>query len=116
MKEMLTNKILTGLREMDFTRLMPLMHPVSLTAGECLSEAGEAARFLYFPENSVLSCQANMQDGKSAEAGMIGFEGMAEVTALVGRRPAVHSLNVSIGGSALRVKRDDFERELLRSE
>ena len=112
MKEMLTNKILTGLPEADFARLRPLLQPVSLEAGECLSEAGEKVRFIYFPETCVLSCQANMQDGRSAEVGMIGVEGMG-ITGLVDSSPA-HSLNVSIGGSALRVSTDDFRRELLR--
>ena len=82
MKEMLTNKILTGLRDADFARLMPLLHPVSLSSGESLSEAGEA-QFIYFPESCVISCLANMQDGKSTEVGMIGFEGVADITGLV---------------------------------
>ena len=116
MKEMLTNKILTGLRDPDFSRLMPLLHPVSLSAGERLSEAGEAAPFIYFPESCVISCAANMQDGKSAEVGIIGFEGVADITGIVNRRPAVHSLNVSIGGSALRVRKDDLAGEMVRSE
>lgn len=116
MKEMLTNKILTGLRDADFDRLMPLLHPVSLATGECLSEAAETAPFIYFPESCVISCLANMQDGKSAEVGMIGFEGVADITGLIKPRAAVHSLSVSIGGSALRVRKDDFEREMLRSQ
>lgn len=116
MKEMLTNKLLLRLRDAEFARLMPLLEPVSLSAGERLSEAGEAARFIYFPESCVISCQAHMEDGKSAEVGMIGFEGMADITRLVNPRPAVHSLSVSIGGSALRVKKDEFEREIQRSE
>jgi CRP-like cAMP-binding protein len=57
-----------------------------------------------------------MQDGKSAEVGIIGFEGLADVTALNGARPTVHSLNVSVGGSALRMKKDDFEGEIQRGE
>jgi CRP-like cAMP-binding protein len=116
MKEMLTNKILTGLRNAEFERLMPLLQPVSLSAGERLSEAGETMRFIYFPESAVLSCQAEMQDGKSAEVGIIGFEGMAGITAVVGSLPAVNSLNVSVGGSSLRVSTDDFKREILRSD
>ena len=116
MKEMLTNKILTGLGDADFARLMPLLHPVSLSTGERLSEAGEAAPYIYFPESCVISCLANMQDGKTAEVGMIGFEGVADITGLVKARPAVHSLYVSMGGSALRVRKDDLEREMQRSE
>lgn len=116
MKEMLTNKILTGLHNTDFTRLMPLLHPVSLSTGERLSEAGEAAPYIYFPESCVISCLATMQDGKTAEVGMIGFEGVADITGLVSSRPAAHSLSVSIAGSALRVRNDDVAREMLKSE
>src|SRR5215213_1951269 len=116
MKEMLTNKLLSGLPDAEFARLMPLLEPVSLSAGERLSEAGQAPRFIYFPESCVISCQANMEDGKSAEVGMIGFEGVADITTLVRSRLAVHSLNVSIAGSALRVRKDDFEREIQGSE
>ncbi|MCA1636141.1 MAG: Crp/Fnr family transcriptional regulator [Acidobacteria bacterium] len=116
MKEMLTNKILTGLPDAEFMRLMPLLQPVALTTGERLSEAGETARFIYFPESSVISCHADMQDGKSPEVGMIGFEGTTGITSLLGSRPSAHSLNVSVAGSALRMKKDDFEREILRGD
>ncbi len=116
MIDMLTNKILNGLREADFARLMPLLQPVSLAAGERLSEAGEPLRFIYFPENCVLSCQADMQDGKSAEVGMIGFEGMAGITALSPASLPVHSLSVSVAGSALKVSIDDFKRDVMRSD
>lgn len=115
MKEMLTNKILTGLPDADFAGLIPLLQPVSLSTGERLCEAGEAAPFIYFPESCVISCLANMQDGKSAEVGMIGVEGVADITGLVKPRPAVHSLIVSMGGSALRVRHDDLEREMRSS-
>jgi CRP-like cAMP-binding protein len=116
MKEMLTNKILTGLPDSEFARLLPLLQPVALSAGERLSEAGETAHFIYFPENSVISCQAEMQDGKSAEIGMVGFEGVAGITALAGSRPSAHSLTVSVAGSALRLKKQEFEQELEHAE
>lgn len=116
MKDMLTNKILTGMREADFERLMPLLQPVSLSTGERLCGAGEPVRFIYFPESCVLSSQAEMQDGRSAEVGMIGAEGMAGITGLVGSSPTPHSLNVSVAGSALRVSTDDFKREIMHGD
>lgn len=116
MKEMLTNKILTGLPDGEFSRLMPLLQPVTLSAAERLVEAGETARFIYFPENSVISCQAEMQDGKSAEVGMVGFEGVAGIMSLLSGGPAAHSLNVLVAGSALRVNKQEFARELEHAE
>ncbi len=116
MKEMLTNKILRGLPEAEFARLMPLFEPVSLSAGERLSEAGETARFIYFPENSIVSAHAEMQDGKSVEVGMVGFEGVTGLSMLLRSGTASHSLNVSVAGSALRMRKDDFEREIRRGD
>ena len=64
MKESLTNKLLSRLSEEEFARLMPQLEPVSLSAGERLSEEGQDTRFIYFPESCVISCQASMEDGK----------------------------------------------------
>lgn len=47
---------------------------------------------------------------------MAGFEGVAGIASFLGSRPAAHSLNVSVSGSALRVKREEFERELEGAE
>jgi CRP-like cAMP-binding protein len=116
MKEMLTNKVLTRMPDAEFTRLIPLLEPVSLAAGEHLAESGETTQHVYFPENSIISCHANMQDGKSTEVGMIGFDGLTGLSALLCSRPATHSLNVSVGGSALRVRKEEFERELERGD
>lgn len=116
MKEMRTSKLLTGLPDAEFERLMPLLEPASLSAGDRLAEAGEATRFIYFPENSVISCHADMQDGRSAEVGMVGFEGVAGLVGFLGSRPPAHSLRVLVAGSALRVRRQELARELERSE
>jgi CRP-like cAMP-binding protein len=56
-----------------------------------------------------------MQDGKSAEVGMVGKDGVAGLPALFGSRPAVHSLTVAIAGDALRLTKDVLEQEFKRS-
>ncbi|HEX8180890.1 MAG TPA: Crp/Fnr family transcriptional regulator [Pyrinomonadaceae bacterium] len=116
MKEMLTNKILTGLTDAEFARLMPLLEPVSLSTDEQLAGFGEIPPFIYFPENSVISCHASMQDGKSVEVGMVGKDGAAGLSALLGTRPAAHSLDVAVAGSALRVRQADLAREFQRGD
>ena len=116
MKEMLSNRILNQLPDTDFERLLPLLEPISLSQNERLAEIGEIAPFVYFPENSIISCQADMQDGKSAEVGMVGKDGVAGLPALFGSRPAVHSLTVTIAGSALRLRRQALDQELSRGK
>jgi len=115
MQATLTNRILSRLPDAEFARLKPLLRPVALAAGERLSEAGEPPQFLYFPEDSVIAYLAEMQDGKSAEIGMVGREGVAGMTTLLDGHQAPHSLNVAIGGNALKMRKDDFEREMLRA-
>ncbi|HEU4477464.1 MAG TPA: Crp/Fnr family transcriptional regulator [Pyrinomonadaceae bacterium] len=115
MKEMLSNKILNRLTDSEFARLMPALEPVSLIAGDRLAETGEPARFVYFPENSIISCHADMRDGKSAEVGMVGKDGVAGLPAPFSSGLVVHSLTVAISGSALRMSRAALERELDRS-
>lgn len=114
MKEMLSNRILSRLPDAEFARLMPMLEPVDVSAGQRLAETGENSPFVFFPENSIISCQADMQDGKSAEVGMVGKDGVAGLPALFGSRPAVHSLTVAIAGSALRLRKAVLEEELKR--
>lgn len=111
---MRSNRILNQLPHADIEHLLPSLEPVSLAPGERLAETGELAPFIYFPENSIISCQADMQDGKSAEVGMVGKDGIAGLPALFGSRPAFHSLTVAIAGSALRLRREALDRELRR--
>src|SRR3954451_12483720 len=114
MNEMLTNKVLTGLSVDDFAHLLPLLTPVTLSAGARLSEPGEPAQYIYFPESSIISCQAYTEDGRSAELGMVGFEGAAGITAFLGSSfGAVHSLNVCVEGTALKLRSNDLESPLL---
>lgn len=116
MKEMLSNRILSRLPDAEFARLMPMLEPVDVSAGQRLAETGENSPFVFFPENSIISCQADMQDGKSAEVGMVGKDGVAGLPALFGSRPAVHSLTVAISGSALRLRKEVLEKELEQSD
>lgn len=116
MKEMLSNRILSHLPDDEFARLMPLLEPVDCSVGERLAETGENTPFVFFPENSIISCQADMQDGKSAEVAMVGKDGVAGLPELIGSRPAVHSLTVAIAGGALRLRKEVLEEELERRD
>jgi CRP-like cAMP-binding protein len=107
------NRILAGLPDAALARLMPLLKPVELAAGQRLSEPEATSGFIYFPESSVISCFADMSDGKSPEVGMIGFEGVADVAFLLDSRQS-HSLSVSIAGSALRGSKKDVAREIFQ--
>jgi CRP-like cAMP-binding protein len=106
------NALLSALPINQLARVTPLLKRVELAAGQRLSEPGAAGSFIYFPETSVISCIAAMEDGKSAEVGIIGFEGVADVASLLGSREPAQALSVSISGTALKANKKDFAREL----
>jgi CRP-like cAMP-binding protein len=116
MKEMLTNKILTGLPQPEFDQLLPLLEPVSLNSGERLMEAGETPRFVYFPENAVCAYMAETIDGKSAEISLIGREGTTGVQTFLDTSVSPQSLDVAVAGSALRMWKTDFESATKQSD
>lgn len=115
MSEMLTNQILAGLPGAEFERLLPLLEPVTLAAGEQLSAAGGAAPFVYFPEGAVLSYGAVMRGGEGVELALVGREGAACLWPLLGPRAATYPLGVLTAGSALRVRASDLGLEVVRS-
>ena len=116
MNEMLSNRILRSLPNAEFARLVPFLEPISITADQCLVKSGDTSSFIFFPEDSIISCQADMQDGKCAEVGMVGKDGVAGLPALFGSRAAVHSLTVAVGGTALRLRKEVLRVELKRGD
>lgn len=111
---LLTNRLLTALPEEDFARLLPHLEPVTLRAGENVTSYGERIHFAYFPETAVLSHIYVLEDGGMAEAALIGREGMAGLSAVFGSAPPIYSTQVTVAGSALRVRIDALRREFQR--
>jgi len=111
---LLTNKLLTTLPGEDFARLLPYLEPVSLACGEDLYGFGENIKFVYFPESAVLSQIHLLADGATVEAALIGKEGMVGLSSVFNTPRQMHWTQVTIAGSALRVKaeviREDFVR------
>src|SRR5262245_57688206 len=70
------NRFLARLPEADYRRLMPLLQPVTLTAGQILYEARGPIEYAYFPTGAVLSARTVMQDGNAIEVATIGNEGL----------------------------------------
>lgn len=102
-QKLITNRILTALPAEEFTRLAHWLEPVSLAAGEVVTEAGEPARHVYFPEGAVLSYFMPMSNGRTAEVGMVGGEGATGFSTLFGARPSARQVCAAVAGSALRV-------------
>jgi CRP-like cAMP-binding protein len=111
---LLTNKILTALPGPDFARLLPYLEPVSLFAGEDVYIFGEDIDFIYFPETVVISHLYLLEDGSITGAAIVGNEGVVGISAVLDSRPALYWTQVTVGGTAVRLRpnaiRDEFAR------
>lgn len=114
LKGLLANKILTSLPGEDFARLLPHLEPVSLLSGRDLCKPGESIRFIYFPENAVISHLYVLSDGDMVEAAMIGREGVVGLSAIFSPYPPSHWTQVAVAGNALRIKAEVLKQEFAR--
>jgi hypothetical protein len=65
--------------------------------------AGEPIAAVFFPERGYASMLAALDDGDSAEVGMIGSEGMIGLPLLYGTDRSLLEAMVQGGGSAFRL-------------
>ena len=108
------NWILARLPGADYRRLAPHLEMVSLTTGEVLYRPGKPIRYVYFPESAVISQLATLEDGSTAEVGVVGREGMLGIRLLFGAETAPHQATLQITGGAVRAKAEPLE-EMIRS-
>jgi CRP-like cAMP-binding protein len=102
------NRLLAGLAPGDYAALVPYLRPVRLRPGQTLIGAGEPARAVWFPRDCVVSLLSYLGDGRTAETGMIGREGVVGfVSALGGGEALVHTV-VHVPGTAWCLERGRF--------
>ncbi len=98
-------------------RLVESSRPVPLKEGETLHEVGEPIKAVYFPTKGIISVVTVMADGMAVEAGTIGREGVAGISAALGREAPGNLRAMSqISGAALEVDAEAFRHALEDSE
>ena len=108
------NYILSRLSPEDYERLHTHLEPVELHHSQILQRAGELIEYCYFPQNSMISLISHTTDGESVEVGVVGYEGMAGISAILGVDKSPHEALVQYpdGGRRMRVGalREEFKR------
>ena len=108
------NRLLAALPPDDLARLWPRLEPVELASRQTLHAPDEPIGSVYFPETGYLSRLAPMDDGDSAEVGLIGPEGMVGLAILHGGDRDGFEIIVQVPGTALRIDAAAFREELDR--
>ncbi|MEH2080201.1 MAG: Crp/Fnr family transcriptional regulator [Nostoc sp.] len=105
------NKLLAALPANDYQRLFPHLKLVSLEVHQTLYQAGEPIAQIYFPHNSMVSIVTTMEDGSTAEVGIVSNEGMAGIPAILGNNITTTTSFVQISGAAMQMNADVLKAE-----
>jgi CRP-like cAMP-binding protein len=113
-KDAATNQLLAGVGDEEFARLSPNLQPISLTLGQVLYESGEKMDYVYFPITAIISLLYIMENGSTAEIGVVGNDGMVGIAIFMGGDTTPNRAVVQSAGKAFKMKaavmKDEFTR------
>ncbi len=100
------NAILTGLDPSESAILLSASEEVPLERGGVIAEAGETPPYVYFPTEGVLSLVGATNGGSTVEVAVVGPEGVASISAVLGEQRLPFRVVTQVPGRAIRVSTD----------
>jgi CRP-like cAMP-binding protein len=106
-----TNLLLASLSPREQRRLARHFDTVALQANEDLFEVGQPIKHLHFPtKGCLISLVKVLDDGKSFDAGPVGYDGLVGTEAFLGVETQFRA-TVRIAGNALRLRANALKAE-----
>lgn len=97
------NRLLATLPKIEYRRLLPKLKTVNLVLGEELYEPGDEIKYVYFPNDSIISLISQLSETSWLEVGMVGNEGMAGLSVFMGVSSSSTRALVQGSGTAMRM-------------
>ena len=97
------NRLLSMLAKTEYRRLRPSLEQVALDENEVLYAPGDVVRYVYFPDDAVVSLLFDVDQRRTVEVAMEGNEGAVGLATYLG---GVSSCNLSVvrdAGTAMRL-------------
>ncbi|MEO6391316.1 MAG: Crp/Fnr family transcriptional regulator [Pyrinomonadaceae bacterium] len=110
------NQLLSALPAKAYERLLPHLQPIEMSSGRVLFELGDEIKHIYFPLNSLISLVLEMSDGVTIEVGVVGNDGAAGLTAMLGQSRAINRAIVQIPNGGVQIKTAILQEEFDRAE
>ena len=111
----LLNHLLAELPGDAYQRLLPNLEGMPLRLGEEIYAAGETLKFVYFPTTAIVSLLYTMEDGRSAEIGVVGNDGILGIAVFMGGESVPNRAVVQSEGIAFRVPAHVLASEFRRA-
>jgi CRP-like cAMP-binding protein len=109
------NRLLAALPADVRERLQPDLELVPLTLGKVIYEANDALLHVYFPTTAIVSLLYTMENGTSAEMGVVGCDGVVGIAVFMGGDTTPNRAVVQSAGDAFRLALKAFREEFRRS-
>ena len=108
------NHILASLEDAEIERLRSKLEIVKFDLGNVIYESGDKMEHAYFPTTAVVSMLYLMENGGTAEIGIIGNDGMLGVSLFLGGDTTTSRAVIQSAGEALMIKPKDLRDEFGR--
>jgi CRP-like cAMP-binding protein len=108
------NGLLALLPADEQERLRPALDRVALGPGQGAGESSGLASHAYFPTGAVVSLLYTMEDGMTAEMGLVGNDGVVGIAHFLGGETMPNRAVAAVGGAALRMRADVIRAEFSR--
>ena len=108
----INNRLLLALPPATLDRILKVSEPVSLVRGQRIDQVDQPIKYIHFINRGLVCIFKTLEDGRTAEIGAIGIEGVTNLLPLVGIEKAVLETMVQIPGTALRIRRDALMHEM----
>ena len=110
------NRMLDALSGVVREKILGLCTPVRLPVGTVLHGPAQAPRYADFVSSGVVSSVVSVADGRFAEVGIVGREGVVGASHVLGQTPGPTRSTVQLEVTALRMRFEDFAMVFRRSE
>ena len=108
------NRLLAALPADVLARFEHELTPVHLALGQVIYEPDEALQHVYFPTSAIVSLLYTMENGTSAEMGVVGRDGVVGIAVFMGGDTTPNRAVVQSAGDALRLELRFFREEFRR--
>ena len=109
------NDLLAAIPQPERDRVLNHCEHVTLMRDEILGEPGEHIRYAYFPIDGSISLLTQVDRHDALAVGLIGSDGMLGNSLVLGVHTSPLRARVQVGGSALRMKATDLQRDLIET-
>ena len=105
------NYLLAAIPEFEFTRVERHLEPVSFKLGTVLYESGDRLDYVYFPTTAIVSLLYEMENGSTAEIGVVGNDGILGIALFMGGETTPNRAIIQSAGECYRMNSKALKAE-----